>query len=351
MGITILDPNIRKSGIKSLKPGEVLFSENDPANSLFIIQKGQLRLFRPKGKGQVEIGVIHTGEVIGEMAFFDQNARKRSCSAEALVSSDVIEVSFGAFGKALDTLSPWFKTIIQTLARRLRKSNERVKGLESSSAGYGAGATDFKFFMGSDIVKMLSLIYMVAKAHGRAKENKTFFHLNMLKFYYQEVFGVSEPKFNEFMDILKAERHLELTLDENKLPKIIEIPEVEYFRDLMVFFNGQRIAPDDKKIEISSKCEQFLEKIIQLINEKKLEDEKINLDLNPILADFKYRIIPIGVDDLAEALKQGLCQEVIVGKNSEMTSIIHWAKLKKLFPAIRLMNIINHINDVKNRKS
>ena len=41
----------KKSGIKVMEPGQVLFNENDYADSLFIIQKGQLRLYRPKGRG------------------------------------------------------------------------------------------------------------------------------------------------------------------------------------------------------------------------------------------------------------------------------------------------------------
>ena len=61
-----------KSGIKQLKPGDVLFNDGDNAVSLFIIQKGQIRLYKPKGKGFIEIGVLRAGEVIGEMAYFDE---------------------------------------------------------------------------------------------------------------------------------------------------------------------------------------------------------------------------------------------------------------------------------------
>ena len=44
-----------KSGMRLLQPSEVLFNDGDPANSLFIIQKGQLRLYKPKGRGFIEI--------------------------------------------------------------------------------------------------------------------------------------------------------------------------------------------------------------------------------------------------------------------------------------------------------
>jgi CRP-like cAMP-binding protein len=62
-----------KSGLRRMKPSEVLFNDGEKANSLYIIQKGQLRLYKPKGKGFVEIAVLRAGEVIGEMAYFDDD--------------------------------------------------------------------------------------------------------------------------------------------------------------------------------------------------------------------------------------------------------------------------------------
>src|SRR5690606_25733337 len=123
----------KKSGIRSFKPSEVLFHENDIAQSLFIIQTGQIRLYRPKGRGFVELAILRAGEVIGEMAYFDEKSRRRSCSAQAIVTTEVIEISFPGFEKTMAGLNPWFKTIITTLADRLRKTNERVKSLETNS--------------------------------------------------------------------------------------------------------------------------------------------------------------------------------------------------------------------------
>ena len=91
----------KASPIKRLKPGEVLFDDGDAAQSLYIIQKGQIRLYKPKGKGFIEIAVLRSGEVIGEMAYFDDDGSggKRSCSASALFPTDIIEIPFVAFAK------------------------------------------------------------------------------------------------------------------------------------------------------------------------------------------------------------------------------------------------------------
>jgi CRP/FNR family cyclic AMP-dependent transcriptional regulator len=153
------------SGLRQLKPGEILFNDGEKANSLFIIQKGQLRLFKPKGKGFIEIATLRAGEVIGEMAYFDDDGGgKRSCSASAMVGSEVIEISFSAFAKTMSGLNPWFKTIINTLANRLRQTNSRVKELESNSASvnYGTGKhSGYEFFKANDVIKILGTFYLV----------------------------------------------------------------------------------------------------------------------------------------------------------------------------------------------
>ncbi|MCY4523660.1 MAG: cyclic nucleotide-binding domain-containing protein, partial [Halobacteriovoraceae bacterium] len=100
----------QKSGLRIVKQGDILFREDDKAESLFIIQKGLIRLFRPKGSGFVDINILRVGEVIGEMAYFDKKSRQRSCSASALVETEIIEVSFVVLDKLIKGLNPWFKT-------------------------------------------------------------------------------------------------------------------------------------------------------------------------------------------------------------------------------------------------
>ena len=74
--------------------------------------------------------------------------------------SDEINVKLGELNLAL-------KTIINTLADRLRKTNEKVKSLESNSVSLGAKGTqaNYKFFTNSDIVRFLTLIYLALKTH------------------------------------------------------------------------------------------------------------------------------------------------------------------------------------------
>jgi CRP-like cAMP-binding protein len=340
----------KKSGIRTFQPAEVLFHEGDMAESLFIIQKGQIRLYRPKGRGFVEIAILRAGEVIGEMAFFDEKSRRRSCSAAAIVTTEVIEISFNAFGKTMEGLNPWFKTIINTLANRLRKTNERVKELEHSSVGYGAGGKvgNYVFFHNADVIKILSTMYLVVKSHGEMKEAGVFeIHTNKLKFYLFDVFSIQEIKYEEFLNMLKTDHFVEMADDEDGLPRILRVKNVEDLRGMVVFFNTQRMVDDSKKLQISSKCERFLSRVLEQLNAKGLDKPKGMADISAILDDFKSRNVPISDEDFKDAVDAKLAEDILVGEGNKLTAVINYEKLKRVFPAIRMMNAIKRVNEAK----
>jgi CRP-like cAMP-binding protein len=344
----------KKSGLRTVLQGETLFRENDPAGSLYIIQSGQIRLFRPKGKGFVEIAILRAGEVIGEMAYFDEKSRRRSCSASAIIKTQIVEISFQAFEKTMSGLNPWFKTIINTLANRLRQTNERVKALETNSVGFGAKGkvADYVFFHNIDVIKILSTLYLAFKAHGVKADNGKFrLHLNQFKFYLFEVYTIPEIKFEEFFNILQSDHFIKLTKDDDGLPKVIEILNPEDFRSMVVFLNSQRLSEDSKKLKISNKCERLLSRIIEQINVKGGTSPKEVVDISVILDDFKERGVPIAQEDLCDAITAGLTEDIMVGSNNKLTSVVSIERLRKIFPAIRMDNSIKRVNEEKSNSS
>ena len=339
----------KKSGIKSFKPGEILFNANDAAESLFIIQSGKIRLYIPKGRGFVDIAILRSGEVIGEMAYFDDKASRRSCTAAAIVTTEVIEISFKAFAKTMGGLNPWFKTIINTLADRLRKTNDRVKALETNSMSFGkAGSVgEYVFFHSADIVKLLSTYYLVYKCHSEKKEAHFEIHMNKLKFYLFDVYSFSEVKFEEFNNLLRNEGLLELELDKDNLPKIMKVKNVDAFRAMLVFFNTQRVIDDSKKLKISTKCQKFLKAIMDNLVLQGTTDERAEVNISDILDGFKAKNEPISDEDLRDAIDAGLAGDIMVGKTNRLTSLVQYSRVKKLYPAIKMMNAIKQVNESK----
>ncbi len=334
----------KKSGIKSLKPGEILFNENDIATSMYIIQKGQVRLFRPKGKGFVEISVLRTGEMLGEMAYFDPEGKKRSVSAAAITGAEIVEISFTALEKTMASLNPWFKTLINTLADRLRKTNERVKALESNNVGF---SSDYKFFQSADVVKILSILFLTFRSLAENKDGRWIINFNKIKTYALDIFNVNEAKLEEFIQLLVDEKILEVTVDEADATKVLTTREPETFRIFQVFFNTQRALRDDKKLNISNKCEKFLLKVIEECNTMEAVNGKVDIDLTKITSYFKEYNVPITLDDFTGAKNAKFCGEYKMAEDNSISTEINIDYLKRMFPVVRFMNALNRVNDLK----
>ncbi|MCO4754757.1 MAG: cyclic nucleotide-binding domain-containing protein [Bacteriovoracaceae bacterium] len=341
-----------KSGLRTLKPGEILFNDGEKANSLYIIQNGQLRLFKPKGKGFIEIAVLRAGEVIGEMAYFDDDGGgKRSCSASAMVSSEVIEISFTAFAKTMSGLNPWFKTIINTLANRLRATNSRVKELESNSAtvNYGTGKhSGYEFFKSNDIIKILGTLFLVFKTHGEDHSNGVALHRKTLDLYSKEIYGIIESKLDEMAIILEDLGHLSYDNDKNGHPNVWVLRSLEEIRGLFIFYNTEKYLTDDKKLKIGTKCQTFLEHIWQkLKSQPNTEAAMTEVVVSDLIEAWKEKGLVIGLESLDDARVFGIVGEVIVQDEGSLSLEVNYHKLKKQLPNIQFMNRVLEANKQK----
>ena len=113
---------------KSYKPGEVLFTEGQSSNSLFIIKKGTLSVRKMKGKEFIEVAKVQTGEVLGDISFFDR--KPRSATVTALTDVDLLEISFESMEKIYNSIPDYMKTIVTAMADRLRRANEQIRHLQ-----------------------------------------------------------------------------------------------------------------------------------------------------------------------------------------------------------------------------
>jgi CRP-like cAMP-binding protein len=341
-----------KSGLLKLKPGEVLFNDGEKANSLYIIQNGQLRLFKPKGKGFIEIAVLRAGEVIGEMAYFDETGGgKRSCSASAMVSCEVIEISFTAFSKTMSGLNPWFKTIINTLANRLRSTNARVKELESNSTSvnYGTGKhSGYEYYKTSDIIKILGMIFLAYKSHGEEHPKGVALHKKTLDLYSHEIFGIIESKMGEMVIMLEDLGLMTVENDKDGQPKVLVVTHIDKIRSYFIFYNTEKHLTEDKKLKISNKCQTFLENIWGEISNQPNTDNAMTLvPISDLLEHWKVKKQFITIEHLAEAKKHGIVGETIIGTDGALSLEVNHLKLSKLLPNIKFLNRVLKSNKDK----
>ncbi|HEX5533897.1 MAG TPA: Crp/Fnr family transcriptional regulator [Actinomycetales bacterium] len=111
-----------------LSRGEVLFSEGDPGDRLYVITAGKVKLGRASGDGRENLlAVLGPGEMFGELSLFDPGPR----TATATAVSDVQLVGLGnaELQTGLRSNPEVGKHLLQALAQRLRRTNESLADL------------------------------------------------------------------------------------------------------------------------------------------------------------------------------------------------------------------------------
>ena len=337
----------KQKNLKRFKNGQVIFHEKDKAESLYIVQKGQVRLFLKKGEGYVDLGLIKVGEVIGEMGYFDSEDPRRSCSASAIGDSEVIEITYESFKTTMKSTNPWIQLIISTLVERMKSSNEKIKKLESNSVGYAAKGkgSGYKFYNLSEVIKILSTIYLVTTERGKKVDNGHGIHLNDLNGFLFDIYNVKFTVFEEFVLLLEELNILTRTADEDNLLKFIVIHDLKMMSQLMSFLEAQRLATDEKAVKISDRCQMMLEKIVADLDEKSETSESPVVSVTELIKYFDEQKVAISEIDLTDSNKMKFTSDIMVSTSNESSCEVDYPKLKKALPAIKLLNAIKKANE------
>ncbi len=128
MSDRILSNFNRSSQIRSLDKGEILFSQTDPADTVYIVQSGCIAIFLATLEGrELVINEMHRGDCFGELSLITD--QPRSTGALARENSEVISIPRDVFLKGLEAEPELMRRVLETTALRLRVSSERESAL------------------------------------------------------------------------------------------------------------------------------------------------------------------------------------------------------------------------------
>ena len=106
-----------------LAKGTVLFREGDKGGGADLIISGQIQL-RKNGLSDYPqtVATVGSGDVVGEMALFDNRPRL----AEAMISEDaeVFVIPRDQFSERLAGMNPVMRRILQIMVQRVRKMTD-----------------------------------------------------------------------------------------------------------------------------------------------------------------------------------------------------------------------------------
>src|SRR3569833_953903 len=110
-----------------IEPGQLLFSEGDPGDAVYLIVKGSVRVFVGGDKGvsadgsrrpETTINEAGAGACIGEMAVLD--ASPRSASVRGLERTRALRVTGEGFKRLLSERPEMSEAIVAELLHRIR---------------------------------------------------------------------------------------------------------------------------------------------------------------------------------------------------------------------------------------
>jgi CRP-like cAMP-binding protein len=118
----------------------VLNEEDYPANSvivregskgdwMYVILEGKVKVKKNTPKGMVTIGTLKEGDIIGEMALFDEVVADRTRTASAIADGGPVKVGLldtNQLLKDFESVSPQLKGLTKTLVKRLSDTTQKA---------------------------------------------------------------------------------------------------------------------------------------------------------------------------------------------------------------------------------
>ena len=339
--------------IKHLKKGDILIKEGEHSNSMFWVQSGTIRLFKRKGQGFVELGVVHSGEVVGELSFLDN--QPRSASVESLQPCDIVEIPRGKFEEFMNAQPSWMKSLIQTLVKRLRVTNNRVRELESASLVYsrdesGRTTKTHEFLSSGEAMKLCSGLLLAAARNGeKNSDGSPKVKSGWLQFYGGQIFGVPLAKVQAFTDVLHEVGAIRIEKQKDFVE--LHLLDVERVEKFIYFTHEQNSLPEDKQLQVSAKGFAIMDCVNAYggLEAAANGGETASIDMDLVYAtaaEKRNQKVPFEWAAFDELVKGGLAQEIRLD-GEKKTATFQVVRFAKLFPLLLLRQKLRDLNSQK----
>ncbi len=107
--------------------GHVVFEQGDAGSRMYIVGRGQVRIFRQAPAEEITLAVLGPGEFFGEMALLE--GRPRCASARVERSATLIEIDSKHFVEMVRSNAEIAVRLMRKLSGRVRELDRRVQAL------------------------------------------------------------------------------------------------------------------------------------------------------------------------------------------------------------------------------
>lgn len=255
----------------NLKKGEELFKEGDTPDAMYIINKGRLAITKKKGNAFITLAELKTGDLLGEMTFFDKSPRSAGARA-AMDNTEVIELPFSALDKQWASLPGWVKSIVKAINGHLRRANIRIRQLEKTQQ------EEKEVFAPHTITSLMAILAFVTHRYGEETENGLQVPAGTLRNYTIQIFRQATHKMNTLCEVLEEFDYMKIeNLGEGK--KRLIVNNVNFLFRFTEFYNNQLFSEQAKKYNVSEYQLKTL-RVAKFYGEKEEKNTKGFVKLN-----------------------------------------------------------------------
>jgi EAL domain-containing protein (putative c-di-GMP-specific phosphodiesterase class I) len=111
-----------------LAAGDVLFGEGDAPTTAFLIEAGEIEISITIHGWRVVLSQVRAGELLGEMAVFEEGPR--SATAVALTDCVLFPIDREQIGERLSKTDPIIRALLEGQAKRYRGAIEAILGVQ-----------------------------------------------------------------------------------------------------------------------------------------------------------------------------------------------------------------------------
>jgi CRP-like cAMP-binding protein len=322
-----------------LKAGDMVFSEGDQSKSLYFVKRGVIRIFKKKGVGAIEIQSIRAGQVLGELAFFDN--QPRSASAEALTAVELVEISKVALDDAISKVPEWFSALIKTITSRLRETNNRLRALESVSTDYetdkyGNRSREFTYVNSSELLKFCTALLLVGARYGKQATDGVEFSIPLLERFASQIMQVGASK---IISLLEVFRSTKVVAGDSK------ISDIKFLDQLIQYLNDQNLVEPSKKRVLT----EAGFKALQVVYENKATAEKVSDTLEQVNVAPYLQKAGITLSQVQELFDQSFAHTINMVSGNEAYVQYEPAKLAQEYKVYWILNEVSKLNETKRK--
>ena len=103
---------------QTYQAGDRIFKQGDEGNIAYVVQSGEVEIFKTVDDVETVLGTVGKGGIFGEMALID--SKPRMAGARAKKGSTIVIISRDMFEQKLSKADPFIKGLLNILVENIR---------------------------------------------------------------------------------------------------------------------------------------------------------------------------------------------------------------------------------------